>query len=178
MTEDVTNQFDVFDVNSQGLVASVTTQPSAGQGPFGMKFGRTGVLLDAEAASAAVSSYLLTAQNTLTVVSASVPDGQAASCWISLTGDGKFAFIPNTGSGTLSTYQVSGNGTVNLADSVTASIPGGAPIDSALSDDSAFLYVVDSAPGAIEFFRVRGAHLLPLGSVTALPKTVQGIAAL
>jgi len=61
---------------------------SAGQGPFGMKFGRAGILLSAEAGSNSVSSYVLTSSDTLAVVSGAVPNGQQATCWISLTGDG------------------------------------------------------------------------------------------
>jgi 6-phosphogluconolactonase (cycloisomerase 2 family) len=133
--------------------------------------------VNAEANSASVSSYFLTAENNLKVISSAVPDTQMAACWISLTGDGKFGFVSNTGSGTLSAYHVAGNGTLNLESAVAASLTGGAPIDSALSSDSAFFYVVDSALGRVVFFRVNGASLLPLGSVTGLPTTVQGIAA-
>ena len=177
VTEEVTNQIDVFELSNAGLVSAVTTQPSPGSGPFGMKFGRGGVLLNSEANSGSVSSYSLNPDNTLTVISAAVLDTQQASCWISLSSDGKFGFVSNTGSGTLSTYQVTGNGTLNLAKPVTASINGGAPIDSALTSGSSFLYVVDSALGRIVSFRVQGASLIPLSTVTGLPTTIQGIAA-
>jgi len=80
---------------------------SAGQGPFGMKFGRAGILLSAEAGSNSVSSYVLTSSDTLAVVSGAVPNGQQATCWISLTGDGKMGFVSNTASDDLSSYAVS-----------------------------------------------------------------------
>src|SRR5207248_10681232 len=48
VTEGGTDHIDVFQLNSSGLVTGVKTQSSAGSGPFGMKFGRDGVLLSAE----------------------------------------------------------------------------------------------------------------------------------
>jgi 6-phosphogluconolactonase len=175
VTEGGTNQFDIFEL-SAGVATAVTTQPSAGSGPFGLKFGRAGVLANAEANSASVSSYSLTADNTLRVISAAVPNGQSASCWIALTTDGKFAFISDTGSGTLSSYSISGNGTLTLVDDVAATTAGGAPIDSALSNDGAFMYVEDSALGRLLSFRVHGASLVPLATIPGFPTTIQGIA--
>jgi 6-phosphogluconolactonase len=177
VTEGGSNTIDIFELGTDGLVTGVTTQAAAGATPFGMKFGRGGVLLVTEADSGSVSSYSLAANNTLSVISAAVPDGQMATCWLSLTGDGKFAFVSNTGSGNLSTYQVSGNGSLNLEQAVAATADGGAPIDSSFSNDAAFLYAVDSAMGRIIVYQRHGASLTPLGAVTGLPATVQGIAA-
>ena len=177
VTEEGTIQIDVFELDNSGIATSVRSHSSAGSGPFGFKFGRDGVLVNSEANSASVSSYFLTAEDSLRVVSSAVPDTQMAACWISLVGNGEFGFVSNTASGTLSAYRVASNGTISLERAVAASLEGGAPIDSALSDDSAFLYVVDSALGRIVFFRVEGASLHALGSVTGLPTTVQGIAA-
>jgi 6-phosphogluconolactonase len=177
VTEDRTNQIDVFQLDNMGLVTGVVTQASAGSGPFGMRFGRDGVLVNAEANTASVSSYFLTPKDTLSVISPSVANGQAATCWISLTGTGKFGFVSNTASGTVSSYQISGNGTLNLVSSVAASADGGAPIDSALSGDSAFLYVLDSALGRILSFQVHGSSLVPLAIIAGLPTSIRGIAA-
>lgn len=178
VSEDVTNQIGVFQLNNSGLATGVTSTPSAGSGPFGMRFARGGFLLNSEANTASVSSYDLTAQDTLNVVSPAVPDGQAATCWISVTGNGKFGFTSNTGNGTLSVYHVSSNGTLDLETAIAARLSnGGAPIDSSFTSDSAFLYVVDSALGRIVSFSVTGANLHQIGVVTGLPTSVQGIAA-
>ena len=88
------------------------------------------------------------------------------------------AFISNTAAATLSSYRIDGNGDLTLAEAVAAATgPGSAPIDSALSRNSRFLYVVDSTLGRVLIYRVAGAGLVPLGSVTGLPTSVQGIAA-
>jgi 3-carboxymuconate cyclase len=177
VSEGGTNQIDIFELGNSGLVVGTMTQASAGSGPFGMRFGRSGVLVTAEAGTNSVSSYFLTSQDTLSVISASVPDGQQATCWITLTGNGSFGFVSNTASGTLSSYHLAKNGTLNLESAVAGSLGSGAPIDSALSNDSEFFYVDDSALGRIVIFAVKGASLIPIGSVTGLPTTLQGIAA-
>jgi 6-phosphogluconolactonase len=177
VSEGGTDHIDVFQLNSGGFVTGVKTQSSAGSGPFGMKFGRDGVLLSAEANSNSVSSYFLTSSDTLTVVSAAVPDGQQATCWISVTSEGKFAFVSNTASGNLSSYAISGNGRVSLEEPVVATADGGNPIDSAFSTGDSFLYVVDSSMGRVVIYRVNGASLALIGTVTGLPTTVQGIGA-
>jgi 6-phosphogluconolactonase len=175
VTEQGTNQIDIFELGNNGLVTDVSTQPSSGAGPFGFTFGRDGVLVVLESTGGSVSSYRLTSQNSLNVISASVPNGQDP-CWISLTRDGH-AFISNPARGTLSSYQVAADGHLTLVNAVAAAPAGSAPIDSALSSDSKLLYVVDSALGRVLIFRVNGDNLASVGSVTGLPTTVQGIAA-
>lgn len=177
VTEGGTNEIDVLELDSRGLVIGVVTESSVGSNPFGMRFGRNGILVNAEAHTASVSSYALTPEDTLVAISGAVPDTQAAACWISLTNDGRFAFVSNTASGTLSSYQIAGNGTLGLASAVAASLGAGKPIDSALSSGSEFLYVLDSALGRIAAFQIHGGSLKPVGTITGLPTTIQGIAA-
>lgn len=178
VTEGGTHQIDVFEIGDDGLIVDVLTQPSAGLVPFSFAFGHGGVVIVAEAGSASASSYRLEGDGTLDVISAAVPNGQAASCWIALTRSGKHAFISNTAAATISSYRVDGNGDLALIEAVAAATgAGSAPIDSALSRNSRFLYVVDSTLGRVLIYRVAGADLVPIGSVTGLPTSLQGIAA-
>ena len=39
VTEGGTNQIDIFELGDNGLITTVATQPSAGSGPFGFRFG-------------------------------------------------------------------------------------------------------------------------------------------
>ena len=105
-----------------------------------------------------------------------VPDTQKASCWISLNRSATYAYISNTGSGTISSYQIDGGGGLTLAKAIAANT-GGAPIDSSLSRDSKFIYVLDSANGRVLILHVNGEKLVPIGSVSSLPTSIQGIAA-
>jgi 6-phosphogluconolactonase len=176
VTEGGTNQIDIFELGDDGTVISTTTQPSVGPVPFGFAFTRGQVVVVTEAGSASVSTYRLTADNTLESISASVPNGQMATCWIVLTRTGH-TFVSNTPSGTLSSYQTAASGRLNLLAPVAASEPGSAPIDMALSRDNRFLYVQDSANGRVLIFLVRGTTLRPAGSVDGLPTSLQGIVA-
>ncbi len=175
LTESGTNQIDIFPIGDDGVAGTPVTQASAGGSPFGIRFGREAVAVISEAAGSA-SSYQL-GDLTLSVISGAVPDTQKASCWISITRSGRYAYLSNTASGTLSSYAVGPDGQLTLAKAIAASAPGSAPIDSALSRDSRFLYVEDSAQGGVLLFRVDGATLIPIGGIPSLPKSVQGIAA-
>jgi len=170
-----TNQILIFEVGDDGVAANPTTQPAAGAKPFGIRFGRDQVAVISEAAGSA-SSYNLDNADMLNVISGAVTNTQAASCWLSLTSAGKFAYVSNTASGTVSSYAIDGNGDLTLLTAVAATT-GGAPIDSALSSDSKFLYIEDSAQGRVVFYAVNGPTLMPLGVVMSLPTSIQGIAA-
>ncbi|MCU1300493.1 MAG: putative 3-carboxymuconate cyclase [Candidatus Sulfotelmatobacter sp.] len=175
VSEGGTNQIDIFAIGSNGRITGIVTQPSPG-GPFGLRFGRHEVLVVAEATTAAISTYQLTSDDTLNVVSASVPNGQMATCWLSITLSGE-TFTSNTASGNLSSYQVSADGNATLSNAIAANIAPGAPVDSALTSEEDFLYVEDSARGIVFVFRVKDHGLARIGSVTGLPTTLQGIAA-
>jgi 6-phosphogluconolactonase len=177
VTEGGTNRIDVFEVGNNGLLTLRASEPATGSGPFGFKFARGPTLLVANANSASASSYRLTPAGELEAVTPSLPNGQMASCWISLARDGHKAFISNTGSGTLSAYQVEPDGSLQLSAAVAAAVANSAPIDSAFSDDGRFLYVDDSALGRILIFVVNGSTLTLQGTVDGLPTTLQGIAA-
>ena len=56
--------------------------PSSGAVPFGVDFDRKGHLLVVEAGANAVSSYDIAHDGSLQTISASVANGQAATCWI------------------------------------------------------------------------------------------------
>jgi 6-phosphogluconolactonase len=177
VTEEGTNQIAIFEVANNGLLRDPETEPSEGTAPFGFTFARGDTLLVTEAVTSSLSWYKLTAANKLNVISSAVPNNQVAACWISLTRNGRIGFVSNTGSSTISSYRVNDDGSLSLVKPVAARIKGGAPIDSALSRDSEFLYVIDSALGRIFSYEVNGAGLKLRERITGLPKTIQGIAA-
>src|SRR6266542_1388659 len=168
------NEILVFPVGDNGAAGSPVSQTSAGASPFGVRFGHDGVVLISEAAGS-VSSYHQS-DDMLDVISAAVADTQKASCWITVTRSARFAYISNTGSGTVSSYNLNGNGELTLQSAVAANT-GGAPIDSSLSRDSRFFYVLDSAGGRILIYRADGSNLSALGQISSLPTSIQGIAA-
>ena len=169
-----TNELLVFPVDANGVASNPVPEPSAGGSPFGIRFGRYDVVLVSEAAGS-VSSYHLD-EDGLDVISGAVSDTQNASCWITITRNGHVAYVSNTGSGTISSYSVGRDGDVTLEKAIGAKT-GGAPIDSTLSHEGGFFYVLDSAGGRVLIYRADGSSLMPLGQVTSLPTSIQGIAA-
>jgi 6-phosphogluconolactonase len=142
----------VFSLESDGTpsAAPVTTQ-SSGLVPFGFIFDRRGHLLVSEASGAA-SSYRILPDNTLQVISASLGNGQVATCWIAGNNRGDI-FTSNTGSGTVSAYKLlAGNGSLLLRDATAGAAS--TPIDMAITVDGRFLYALDPGAGSVHVFRI------------------------
>jgi 6-phosphogluconolactonase len=173
LTASGSNQILVSDIADSGVAGPPSAQASAGGAPFGIRFGHDGVVIVSEAAGSA-SSYSLS-DGVLSVISGAVANTQKASCWISVNRSTTEAYLSNTASGTISSYQIGGDGSLTLLNAVAAN-PGGAPIDSALSRDSRFLYVVESAQGRTLIFQASAHGLVTVGSVS-VPLGSQGISA-
>lgn len=149
-----------------GLAASPVTSPSSGATPFGVAFDQRDHLLVVEAGADAVSSYSISSNDGLQSISASVMDGQKASCWIATNG-WRYAYTANPGSQTISSFNLNvANGAVTLL-SASAS-PGAvtAPLDIATSRDGRFLYALDAGSLQIDAFQIEAnGSLTNLGPV-------------
>ena len=169
VTEKATNLIDTYTIGANGIANGPSVQTSSGQTPFGFAFDKRGHLIVSEAfggTASALSSYGIGDGGSLDVISPSVyAASERAACWVVTTGDGKFAYTTNTGSGSISGYAIGHDGSLSLLDSdgLTA-VTGGAPIDAALSRNDQFLYALNAITLRIDAFRV-GAD----GSLTALP---------
>jgi 6-phosphogluconolactonase (cycloisomerase 2 family) len=187
VTEKGTGFIDIFAVDDDGRIMSQTSRPSNNTTPFGFSFGNGRDVIVSEAAGGApggstVSSYRLVDKDAdrddLRTISKSVPDTQTAACWIVVTGGGREAFASNTGSGTISSFDVAPGGALSLADGAAANLGAGSGvIDMALSRGSRFLYVLSSSLGTVTGFRVSGTHLSLVTSAAGLPASIQGLAA-
>src|SRR6266508_5394096 len=85
--------------------------PSAGPTPFGFAFGKRQRLFVSEAAggdldASSASAYRLDKDGTLTLIQGPVPTTETAACWLVVSKDGQFAYVTNTGSGSISGYRV------------------------------------------------------------------------
>lgn len=182
VTELTTNQISVFRVNSDGRLSGPTVNQSAGAGPFGAAFLHSGLLLVAEAGANALSSYSLAPDGILTARSASVPSDGIASCWVAVSSCQRYAFVSNTGSGTIASYQIQRDGTLVML-RLARTTPGsetGAPIDSGVSTGGSSFYVLDGSHGWITAFHIsRDGRLIGLQVLqrTGLPELgSQGLA--
>jgi DNA-binding beta-propeller fold protein YncE len=86
--------------------------------------------------------------------------------------------VVNTGSATITSFQIGAGGSISVRDPVAASTgDGSSPIDTAASNDGSFLYVLLSATGQIAVYSINGSTLTPLPVVSGLPLSIQGIVA-
>ena len=185
VTEKAGNRIDTYMIDDDGLPSAPIDNPSNGMTPFGFAFNNAGTLVVSEAFggaanSSAVSSYSAPDSGVLSVVSGSVANSQTASCWVVIPNNGKFAFVSNTGSGTISSYRIGSDVEwLALVNSVAADTGmGSSPIDMTMSNNSRFLYVHAAGSQSVVAFKVK-----PNGTLTmvdtdgGLPLGAQGIAA-
>lgn len=181
VTEKGTDQIDAFPVQSDGRTGDPSVKASSGRVPFGFTFTPQGSVIVTETNGGlpdkgTVSSYSASGTS-LSVVSASVPNKQTATCWVDLA-QGETAFVVNTVTGTISSYSVASDGHLALAHAVAGNAGATAtPIDLSITPDGKYLYVIKSAMGSLGVFRVNGSSLTALPDVKGLPLSMQGIVA-
>jgi 6-phosphogluconolactonase len=157
---------------------------SAGMTPFGFAFDRRGQALVSEAFggaanASALSSYAFDdkAPAKPMLLTASVGTTQTAACWVVVNPNGRYAYVTNTGSGTISSYAVSRSGHVALSRGVAAT-SGAGPIDAAISADGGELHVLNGRGNSITSFAIaRDGTITASGTMTGLPAGSNGLAA-
>lgn len=188
VTERLTNLIDTFNVGDDGTIIGGQPQSfnSAGTDPFGFAAGFANRIFVSEAHpgvsdGSTASSYSISDNGDLNVISASVPTHQSAACWLALTPDNRFVYTANAASGTLSGFKVGSDGSLTLleADGLAASIGSGShPVDLAASSNSQFLFSLANGNGTLGAFRIsEDGSLKSLGSVSGIPTTAAGLAA-
>ena len=94
-----------------------------------------------------MASYTISATGALTSINI-VAHSQAASCWLSNTPNGKFAYVGN-GSGTISSYSISPTGTLTLLNATAANEGIAATGDSWIRADGKYLYTAYLHAGVV-----------------------------
>ncbi|MGE6259820.1 lactonase family protein [Heyndrickxia sporothermodurans] len=158
VTELTSNHLSIFHVNKNGRVTGPIVNDSYGQGPLGAYFLSSGILLVTEADSNALSSYSLSDDGILHVISGSVPNGYKTACWVVPTRDERFAYITNTLSGTISTYRIDPNGALTVVRHIASTPPGtapGLPMDVGVSKDGRYFYTLNGNQGTVSVFNIQ-----------------------
>jgi 6-phosphogluconolactonase (cycloisomerase 2 family) len=181
VSEKATSVLTSFKVGAKGALGNMAVTPSAGRTPFGFAFTRRDYLIVSEAAGSTVSSYRFNenAPATPVVVSAAVPNTQAAACWIAVTPDGKYAYSANAGSSSVSSFGVARSGSLSLL-AAQAGLTGtnAGAVDMAVTPDGQQLHVFASRALQIVSFTIAAdGSLAPLGAVGGLPPGSAGLAA-
>jgi 6-phosphogluconolactonase len=184
VTDKKLDEILVFSVGEDGLPAlNPVTTISNGHVPFGFIFDNRGHLLVVEAGTNAVSSYNISDDGDLDVISQSVLNFQKAACWI-VGNERGYIFTANPGTSSISAYGLDAeNGELALLNGTAA--PGlvlgtNTPLDLAISVDGRFLYALDPNNETIDMFQIEhDGTLTNLGTVPGgLSIFAQGIAAL
>lgn len=185
VTEQLTSLIDTFVVGDDGLADDQKTFQSAGIQPFGFDVGQRERVFISEAAggvanASSASSYEISEEGDLAVISGAVPTQQTAACWLIASHDGRFVYTANAGSGSISGFRVGHQGSLELLDAdgrtgVTGD--GSHPADLAQSRDGRFLYSLNNGNGTISAFRVKAdGSLQSLMVLSGLPTTAAGLA--
>jgi 6-phosphogluconolactonase len=184
VTNKATNTIDTFAVGSDGTPGPAQSQPSQGDTPFGFGFDKRDHLIVSEAfggaaGASAVSSYSVDSGGLLSTISASVPDNEAAACWVAITRNGRFAYTTNTGSGSISSYAISQDGTLSLLEQVAAATgAGSAPTDMAQTASSRVLFALLPGRDSVAAYRVAAdGGLTPIDEAGGVPASATGLAA-
>ena len=171
-----TFRIDSFTVGADGLLTPAPGSPFAAQaaGPFGSEFSPANPVqlyvsnAHGGAGNGSVSAFNVSAAGALSSIGASpYADGQTAPCWVEVTHDGRHLFAVNTGSTSISSYQILADG--SLSYQTSANFRSGAgirPFDARLDPSGSDLYVVDAALKAVTVFAVSGGTLTELSTST------------
>lgn len=178
VTETRTNNIDTFGVQPSGFAQPPLVQPSNGVEPFGFAFDNDNHLIVSEGGPSAESSYSVSSDGSLTLISGSVPDGERQACWVVNTNNSTFpsqySYAANTGTGTLSSYTIGPTGELSLLKSTAAGAASAR--DMALSADSNYLYVLSQGKEQIVGFSIaQNGSLTKITTAAGLPPSVFGL---
>jgi len=181
-TRIASSQIDSFTVGPDGLLTPAPGSPYDAQafappqgfGQLGSEFSPTNpnqlFVSDAHTAAGGaafpglVSSFDVSPDGTLTAVGAPVANDGGAACWIEISHDGKFLFVVNTASASISGYSIGSGGTLTFLQSTGNGQIGAGAEDARLSPDGSTLWVVESGTNGVTGFSVNGGTLSPLAA--------------
>jgi 6-phosphogluconolactonase len=185
VTERGTDSISTFAVDERGYADGRTTIKASGKTPYGIDFSAEGVMIVTEAfggalGEAAASSYSVTEPGSIDSLSRSVGDTRSEVCWAAITNDGRFAYVTNFGDGTISSYEIGRDGSLQLRDAVAGTAAGGEKgiRDDAITRDGRYLYAIHPDTQKVCGWLVRAdGDLDPIGEFEGVPATVAGLAA-
>ncbi len=182
-TRIATSEIDSFTVGHGGRLTPAAGSPydaqafspAQGWGQLGAEFSPTRpnqlFVSDAHTAGGGaafpglVSSFVDGPGGALTAVGAPVANDGGASCWVEISHDGRFLFVVNTASATVSSYSIGAGGALTFLHSTGSGQIGAGAEDARLSPDGRTLWVVESGTNAVTGFTVEGGTLTPLDAI-------------
>lgn len=176
VSEKDTNMVDTITINpATNSPVTFTAVPAVGRTPFGFAFRGQHHLFSAEANVGTATLGTVTnygvRQDTLQTVQGSLPTGQIGTSAIVTSGAKPFVYVSNTGSNTITGFQVKNGVELDiLVHSGLSATTGNGPADLATVRGMRFLYVLNTGDGTVEGFSVAND-----GSLTSLGPAVAGL---
>ena len=99
VSERVSNRIETLPLDRLGRPGAPVVTQSSGAVPFGFGITRQGTIVVSEAGASTVSSYRSGRDGALRAVTASLPVGQGAACWVAVSPSGRFAYTGNAAGG-------------------------------------------------------------------------------
>ena len=180
ITEKANNKITAFGVNGNGVVDNKVVNQSVGNTPFGFDFARDQFMIVSNADGGNVGTSSCTSYKNLDNlaikdVNGIVNNGQTAVCWVGTTSFGRFAYVANTGSNTISAYFVDLSGKLFLIPWVNAKA-GEKPADIVVSSDNDFVYNINGGNNTLgEYKREALGQIHNIGFINSLPDFAAGL---
>jgi 6-phosphogluconolactonase (cycloisomerase 2 family) len=178
VTEKTTSSIETFYVDND-VPDNAAVFAATGATPFGFDFDKRGNVLTSNASGSA-SSYSLSHEGRVNVISGAVPTFQGAPCWLVTSNDGRYAYTANAGPGTISGFTIGNDGTLTLLTpgGATATLGAGThPTDEAVTKDGYLYNLTDGIHRITGFSIGDDGSLANAGFITGLPVGAAGIAA-
>ncbi len=157
-----------YPISADGSLGAAVRNATTIAVPFDGVFVGNRIYVAADVATASLASYTLNADGTLTPISSALTNGQTASCWLSITPNGKWAYVGN-GSGSISLYSVSATGALALVNATAANEGIAVAGDSWISADGKYLYSTYLKDGSVVSYSINDAT----GALTKVGTKVQ-----
>lgn len=182
ITEKATSMLTTYTVNRNGRPArDALKRPSAVPTPFGFEFGDRDYVFITEAnggGQGVTASYRINRETGEVSSLVDLIEQGDATCWTVLSSDQTVGYSVNTGSGTVSIYDINFDGTIepfSLGAPDRQIATGAAPRDVVLTQDNRSLVVLNNGDGTIRSFLVNRDGDLRRRGTLDVPTSVTGL---
>jgi 6-phosphogluconolactonase len=177
VSERVANRLETLPLDRLGRPGDPVVTASSGAVPFGFGITQQGTIVVSEAGASTVSSYRADLDGSLRTVTASLPVGQGAACWVAVSPSGRFAYTGNAAGG-ISGFAIGRDGSLTAL-GTTALIP--SPRDLDFDESGRYLHAVSpgnaATGGQVTTYRVGHDGSLTLVGTAPAAAGITGAAA-
>jgi 6-phosphogluconolactonase (cycloisomerase 2 family) len=171
VSERTANRLETLPLDRIGRPGAPVVTASSGAVPFGFAITQRGDVVVSEAGASTVSSYRAARDGALRTITASLPVGFGAACWVAVSPNGRFAYTGNA-SGSISGFAIGRDGSLTAI----GTTPAPSPRDLDFDASGRYLQVV-SASSQVTGFRVGRDGSLTLAGTAPAAAGITGAAA-